>query len=124
MQGPAGNSLGACISAEYGGTRVRIEAAHNPEVAGSNPAHATAKSAGNGAFRFLSRRCVLRLWKRDPEPPRKASLVLSPPQQCCSSRSAWVGPRRAILAVPWKETDLRHRADQRIGTPASSSSWR
>ncbi len=29
----------------------RIEAAHNPEVAGSNPAPATAKGAGNGAFR-------------------------------------------------------------------------
>jgi hypothetical protein len=28
------------------------EAAHNPEVAGSNPAPATAKGAGNGAFRF------------------------------------------------------------------------
>src|SRR4029453_4509215 len=28
----------------------RIEAAHNPEVAGSNPAPATAKGAGNGAF--------------------------------------------------------------------------
>src|SRR5215475_12255905 len=31
-----------------------IEAAHNPEVAGSNPAPATAKGAGNGAFRLLS----------------------------------------------------------------------
>jgi hypothetical protein len=30
-----------------------IEAAHNPEVAGSNPAPATAKGAGNGAFRLL-----------------------------------------------------------------------
>ena len=29
-----------------------IEAADNPEVAGSNPAPATAKGAGNGAFRF------------------------------------------------------------------------
>jgi hypothetical protein len=28
------------------------EAAHNPEVAGSSPAPATAKGAGNGAFRF------------------------------------------------------------------------
>jgi hypothetical protein len=27
-----------------------IVAAHNPEVAGSNPAPATAKGAGNGAF--------------------------------------------------------------------------
>jgi hypothetical protein len=27
-----------------------FEAAHNPEVAGSNPAPATAKGAGNGAF--------------------------------------------------------------------------
>src|SRR5436190_13489557 len=33
----AENWLGACISAEYGGTRVPLfEAAHNPEVAGSN----------------------------------------------------------------------------------------
>src|SRR5262245_14205171 len=32
----------------------RVEAAHNPEVAGSNPAPATAKGAGNGAFRSLS----------------------------------------------------------------------
>src|SRR5215468_8942588 len=31
-----------------------IEAAHNPEVAGSNPAPATAKGAGNGAFRLES----------------------------------------------------------------------
>src|SRR4029434_3284060 len=31
-----------------------IEAAHNPEVAGSNPAPATAKGAGDGAFRFSS----------------------------------------------------------------------
>jgi hypothetical protein len=30
-----------------------VEAAHNPEVAGSNPAPATAKGAGNGAFRLL-----------------------------------------------------------------------
>ena len=29
-----------------------IVAAHNPEVAGSNPAPATAKGPGNGAFRF------------------------------------------------------------------------
>jgi hypothetical protein len=29
-----------------------FEAAHNPEVAGSNPAPATAKGAGNGAFRM------------------------------------------------------------------------
>jgi integrase len=29
-----------------------IEAAHNPEVAGSNPAPATAKGPGNGAFCF------------------------------------------------------------------------
>src|SRR5438067_9384901 len=29
--------------------------AHNPEVAGSNPAPATAKGAGNGAFGFLRR---------------------------------------------------------------------
>src|SRR5262245_58692340 len=28
------------------------EAAHNPDVAGSNPAPATAKGAGNGAFRL------------------------------------------------------------------------
>src|SRR5437764_9273245 len=32
------------------------EAAHNPEVAGSNPAPATAEGAGDGAFRFV--RCV------------------------------------------------------------------
>src|SRR5512132_499759 len=31
----------------------RTEAAHNPEVAGSNPAPATTKGAGNGAFRLL-----------------------------------------------------------------------
>jgi hypothetical protein len=30
-----------------------IEAAHNPEVAGSNPAPATEKGPGNGAFRVL-----------------------------------------------------------------------
>src|SRR5437867_5530272 len=37
----------------------RIEAAHNPEVAGSNPAPATAKGAGNGAFRFSGvRSCI------------------------------------------------------------------
>jgi hypothetical protein len=30
-----------------------FEAAHNPEVAGSNPAPATAKGAGNGAFRMI-----------------------------------------------------------------------
>jgi mannose-6-phosphate isomerase-like protein (cupin superfamily) len=35
----------------------RIDAAHNPEVAGSNPAPATAKGPGNGAFRFS--RCSL-----------------------------------------------------------------
>ena len=29
-----------------------IEAAHNPEVAGSNPAPATAEGPGNGAFRY------------------------------------------------------------------------
>jgi hypothetical protein len=32
-----------------------IEAAHNPEVAGSNPAPATAKGPGNGAFLSLAR---------------------------------------------------------------------
>jgi hypothetical protein len=31
-----------------------IEAAHNPEVAGSNPAPATAEGPGNGAFLFMS----------------------------------------------------------------------
>src|SRR5829696_471951 len=31
----------------------RVEAAHNPEVAGSNPAPATSKGPGNGAFRLL-----------------------------------------------------------------------
>ena len=30
-----------------------IEAAHNPEVAGSNPAPAIAEGPGNGAFRSL-----------------------------------------------------------------------
>jgi hypothetical protein len=30
-----------------------IEAAHNPEVAGSNPAPATSKGPGNGAFRLM-----------------------------------------------------------------------
>ena len=30
-----------------------IEAAHNPEVAGSNPAPATAKGPGNGAFSLV-----------------------------------------------------------------------
>src|SRR4029450_5863683 len=41
-----------CISAETAERVYTIEAAHNPEVAGSNPAPATAKGAGNGAFRF------------------------------------------------------------------------
>jgi len=31
-----------------------FEAAHNPEVAGSNPAPATSGGPGNGAFRFES----------------------------------------------------------------------
>jgi hypothetical protein len=40
----AGQSgLGVCISAEYGRTRLHTEAAHDPEVAGSNPAPATHK---------------------------------------------------------------------------------
>jgi hypothetical protein len=30
-----------------------IEVAHNPEVAGSNPAPATAKGPGNGAFSLV-----------------------------------------------------------------------
>jgi hypothetical protein len=40
-------------SAEYGGTRVRIRAAHNPEVAGSNPAPRYWKGPGDRAFRCL-----------------------------------------------------------------------
>lgn len=36
---------------EYRGTRVHDEASHDPEVADSNPAPATTKGAGNGAFR-------------------------------------------------------------------------
>jgi hypothetical protein len=31
-----------------------LEAAHNPEVAGSNPASATQEGPGNGAFLFIS----------------------------------------------------------------------
>ena len=31
---------------------MRQQTSHNPEVAGSNPAPATAKGAGDGAFRF------------------------------------------------------------------------
>jgi hypothetical protein len=38
----------------------RIEAAHNPEVAGSNPAPATAKGAGDGAFCYLASDAVSR----------------------------------------------------------------
>jgi hypothetical protein len=56
----------------------RIEAAHNPEVAGSNPAPATAGGPGNGAFSFrtpntaLARQAFLRTFgiprRRSPDP--------------------------------------------------------
>ena len=36
-----------------------IEAAHNPEVAGSNPAPATEKGPGNGAFSFGSTKLAM-----------------------------------------------------------------
>ena len=49
----AENWLGACISRNTAEHVYMIEAAHNPEVAGSNPAPATAKGPGNGAFRSL-----------------------------------------------------------------------
>jgi hypothetical protein len=41
-----------------------IEAAHNPEVAGSNPAPATHKGPGNGAFCLLSQLCDHHFCKR------------------------------------------------------------
>jgi hypothetical protein len=44
-----------------------IDAAHNPEVAGSNPVPATAEGPGNGAFRFSAHRTRSR--------PRRASAV-------------------------------------------------
>jgi hypothetical protein len=44
--------LGACVSAEYAERVYTIEAAHNPEVAGSNPAPATDKGAGKGPLYF------------------------------------------------------------------------
>ena len=46
--------LAAFVSAEHGGVGVLVEAAQNPEVAGSNPAPATEKDR---IFRGFSRAC-------------------------------------------------------------------
>src|SRR5262245_31534083 len=43
----------SAISAERGGTRVPADAAQYPEVAGSNPAHATHEGPGTSARRLI-----------------------------------------------------------------------
>ena len=60
-----------------------IEAAHNPEVAGSNPAPATGKGARKGAFRFY--------------PHDYPSCANRSGRQCIPSP---ISPRRSTVPVP------------------------
>jgi hypothetical protein len=72
--------------------------AHNPEVAGSNPAPATAKGVGNGAFR-VSRPGPA--GKTFAQLCRKAwpgrSGVHAMPSRC--ARSPWSSPRRGSVTL-------------------------
>jgi hypothetical protein len=66
-----------------------IEAAHNPEVAGSNPAPATAKGAGGGAFRLRADLASAYV-RRAGERTRRSSLA----QVTVRRRRAAIGRER------------------------------
>jgi hypothetical protein len=100
------NLLPACISAEYGGTRVPIEPAHNPEVAGSNPAPATKKGPGNRAFLVLGPRDL---------PLRDPSATSA--RTCTHSNALRTSTR---LARPHRRASPEGEADA-ISDPASGA---
>jgi hypothetical protein len=86
-----------------------IEAAHNPEVAGSNPAPATTKGAGNGAFRLLSEQCGCHNLRFSVEAAPGAARMLPPRYRCylrygvtgCVPQSPPPSSRSGVF-VTWK----------------------
>src|SRR6266496_1125404 len=82
---------------------------HNPEVAGSNPAPATAKGAGNGAFRFA----------REPHAPSSdTARGVYPATDWLSQSSKRVGAEGVVVELRGEVASVevgRHRTGVVIG---------